>query len=114
MQEPGPDEQADRPDWYGTADPATQNQVFLVTAAKLVNHEDQLEGGGGEGALPRLKHPAKISKVEFRTALQDSIANPIYDCSRGGRPASRTLELDVYMGVKEGKCGEEHHHAAIK
>ena len=104
---------AEKPEWYGEADPTVQIEVFLVTAAKLVNAEDCPEEGG-EGEPPPLRDPATISKVEFREALQDSIAQPIYTHGRGGRPPSRTLELDVYVGVKEGKSGEQHHHAALK
>ena len=101
------------PDWYGESNEESQNQVYLVTAAKLVNEKEQVEHVG-EQAPPPLKDPASISKLEFRTALQDSIANPIRDRKRGGRPSTRTLELDVYMGVMEGELGKQHHHAALK
>ena len=108
-----PPVQEDLPEWYGESDVDAQIQVFLVTAAKSVNAEKETDDGGGQGLTP-LKDPAKISKREFRTALQDSIAKPIYDRARGGRPPTRALELDVYMGVKEGEPGQQHHHAAVK
>ena len=94
----------DVPEWYGVADVEAQKQVFLVTAAKLVNEEDRVEKDM-EQSPPSLKDPATISKREFRIALQDSIARPIYDRSRGGRPPSRQLEVDVYVGVVEGERG---------
>ena len=34
------DGSAEKPDWYGEANATVQNEVFLVTAAKLVNEED--------------------------------------------------------------------------
>ena len=103
----------EEPEWYGESDPTAQNQVFLVTAAKLVNAEDN-PGQGGDGVPPPLRDPATLSKRDFREALQDSIAQPMYTHARGGRPPSRTLALDLYVGVKEGKIGEQHHHAAVK
>ena len=101
------------PDWYGESNKESNNQVYLVTAAKLVNENDQIELVG-ENAPPPLKDPASISKLEFRTALQDSIANPIYDRRRGGRPPTRKLEVDVYVGVMEGETGQQHHHVALR
>ena len=106
-------EEAVVPDWYGEADGVLQKQIFLVTAAKLVDEKDHLEKAG-ELKPPPLRNPANVSKVEFRTALQDSVANPMYEHKQGGRPPTRALELDVYVGVKEGKPGEQHHHAAVK
>ena len=111
--QPESEGKAESPAWYGEADGLAQNQVFLVTAAKLVNEENKDEGTGGQ-MLPPLKDPSTITKVQFRAALQDSIANPVYDQKNGGRPPTRSLELDVYVGVVEGKTGEEHHHAALK
>ena len=78
--------------------------MFLVTAAELVNDEDQTKKNGDEEPPP-LKDPCTISKPEFRVALMDSIANPMYDHSRGGRPPTRTLEVDIYIGVIEGEIG---------
>ena len=101
------------PDWYGEANAEQQNQVFLVTAAKLVNEADEVRAVEDQKPPP-LRDPACITKEEFREALQDSIQNPMYDHKRGGRPPSRTLELDLYVGVKEGSAGEQHHHAALK
>ena len=108
-----PAEEAVVPEWFGEADAEKQNRVFLVTAAKLVNESDHLEAAG-DSKPPPLRDPATITKLEFRKALQDSIENPMYDRARGGRPPSRSLELDVYMGVKEGILGQQHHHAAVK
>jgi hypothetical protein len=121
QQEPAPCANAPRapaaevglPDWFGEANTEAQQEVYLVTAAKLVNDKDQPESIG-EQSPPPLRDPASLSKSEFRAALQDSIANPMYSHKRGGRPATRALELDFYMGVKEGKLEEQHHHAAIK
>ena len=84
-----------------------------MTAAKLVNEKGRAENAL-EVKLPPLRDPATLSKLEFRTALQDSIANPIYEHKRGGRPPTRALGLDVYVVVKEGKPEEQHHHAAVK
>ena len=99
------------PAWLGEADAEKQNQVVLVTAAKLVNEKDDVETVGDSKPLP-LRDPASITKLEFRKALQDSVQNPMHDLKRGGRPSSRAFELDVYMGVKEGSAEEQHHHAA--
>ena len=101
------------PDWYGESNEESQNQVYLVTAAKLVNEKEDVEHAGGD-APPPPKDPASISKMEFRKALQDSIANPIRDGRRGGRPPTRTLEIDVYVGAMEGELGRQHHQAALK
>ena len=101
------------PDWYGEADAEQQNQVFLVSAAKLVNEKDEVKANE-DPKPPPLRDPASITKEEFRKAMQDSIPHPMYDRKRGGRPPSRTLELDFYMGVKEGSADEQHHHAALK
>ena len=46
--------------------------------------------------------------------MQDCIQKPMYDQARGGRPPSNALEIDVYVGVKEGKAGNEHHHVALR
>ena len=108
-----PDMKTELPDWYGEANAESQTQVFLVTAAKLVNEEDQTENVEDEEPPP-LRNPSTITKLEFRTALQDAIANPMYEHKRGGRPPTRKLELDVYVGVMEGNLGEKHHHAALK
>ena len=89
------------PEWFDEADSEAQNEVFLVTGAKLLNDRDEPEDID-EKSPPPLKDPATTSKAEFRKALQDSIANPIYNHKRGGRPAIKALELDFYMGVKEG------------
>ena len=105
-------QEAEVPEWYGVADDEAQNQVFLVTAAKLVNEEDKVEMDG-EQQPPPLKDPATITKLEFRKAIQDSVANPMYDRSRGGRPPTRCLEVDVYVGVMEGELEKQHHHAAL-
>ena len=101
------------PDWYGEADEDVQRGVYLVTAAKLVNAKDPVQDAG-EQPLIALRDPSTISKKQFREALQDSIANPIYEHKKGGRPSTLALELDVYVGVMEGKPGEQHHHAAVK
>ena len=108
-----PDMKTELPDWYGEANAESQNQVFLVTAAKLVNEEDQTQNVEDE-TPPPLRNPSTITKLEFRAALQDAIANPMYEHKRGGRPPTRKLELDVYVGVMEGELGEKHHHAALK
>ena len=92
-----PAKEAALPDWYGEANGELQNEVFLVTAAKLVNERDRAENAL-EVKLSPLRDPATLSKLEFRTALQDSIANPIYEHKRGGRPPTRALGLDVYVG----------------
>ena len=101
---------SEKPDWLDEPDEDVQNEVFLVTASKLLHGDDA-------DADPPLKDPAGISKRDFRLALQDSISNPMYEQTRGGRTASRTPELDVYVGVKEsphdGPEGE-HHHAGLK
>ena len=45
------------PEWYGVADLEAQNQVFLVTAAKLVNEEDRVNmDGEGKPAPLRSCH----------------------------------------------------------
>ena len=110
---PSSAEEAVLPDWYGDSDEQSQLQVYLVTAAKLVDDNDHVENVG-ELKPPPLRDPATVSKLEFRTALQDNIANPIYEKKRGGRPPTRTLDLEVYVGVKEGEPEEQHHHAALK
>jgi len=92
-----------RPDWYNEADDKARLQNYLVTAAKLVNEEDT-------SADPPLRDPAKLTKEEFKEALFDSFANPIYGT---GRPRSRTVELDVYFGVVEGPVDSSHHHAGV-
>ena len=103
------------PDWDVEPDPKVQIQVFLVTAAKLVNDRDTpAEPDSSEDNIPALVDPASISKAHFRKAIQDSGRNPIYDRSCGGRPPCRQLEIDVYFGVKEGATGQEHHHAVVK
>ena len=38
----------------------------------------------------------------------------MYDQARGGRPPSNVPEIDVYVGVKEGEAGNEHHHVAVR
>ena len=98
-----------QPDWLDKPDESLQNEVFLVTASKLLHGDDA-------DADPPLKDPSGISKHEFRAALQDSMQNPIYDQARGGRPPSRAPELDVYLGVKEPHTDpeHEHHHVALK
>ena len=103
----------DPPEWFGEVNLVAQNEVFLVTAAKLLNDQDDAEDIEDQRPPP-LKDPAALSKGEFRKALEDSIANPLYQHKRGGRNATHTPELEFYMGVKEGKPGEQHHHAAIK
>ena len=69
---PVPAKEAALPDWYGEANGELQNEVFLVTAAKLVNEKDRAENAL-EVKLPPLRDPATLSKLEFRTALQDSL-----------------------------------------
>ena len=58
--------------------------VYLVTAAKLVNAEDLVQKAGDQ-PLIALRDPSTISKKQFREALQDSVANPIYERKRGGQ-----------------------------
>lgn len=101
------------PDWYEEEDAEAQIQVYLVTASKLVEEVAAVQDASEQTPLP-LRDPSTISKLEFRRALQDSISNPIYKHVRGGRPPTRTMELDVYVGVKEGSLGDQHHHAAVK
>ena len=45
-------------DWYDQADPNVQNEVFLVTAASILNAEDNVKE-------PALRDPSLISKEEF-------------------------------------------------
>ena len=59
------------PDWYGEANAEQQNQVFLVTAAKLVNEADEVRAVEDQKPPP-LRDPACITKEEFRESLQDS------------------------------------------
>ena len=101
---------AEKPDWYDQADPDVQNEVFFVTAASILNAEDNVKG-------PALRDPSLISKEEFQAALFDSVSRPIYDQARGGRPATVMPQLDVYVGVKEphkSRPQKEHHHAVLK
>lgn len=99
-------EQEGKPLWYGEADAQKQLEVYLVTAAKLVNDED-------EDSDPPLKDPAKITKKQFREALFDSLANPVAAAKRG-RPRQKQAELDIYIGVMEGPAKAGHHHAGLK
>ena len=90
-------------DWEGGSDPKAQVEIFLVTAARLANdREGSADAAKVDDDLPPLVDPASIGKADFRKAIQDSVKNPIYDRSRGGRPPSHQLEIDVYVGVKEG------------
>ena len=84
--------------------------VYVITGSKLLHRDDA-------GADPCLKDPASVSKRVFRLALQDSIANPVYEHVRGGRPPARTPELDLYIGAKEVsqvESEDEHHHVVLK
>jgi hypothetical protein len=96
---------APKPEWYDAADDKASLTNYLVTAAKLVNDEDAV-------ADPPLKDPADISKADFQKALLDSLANPMYE-KCGGRPRTRQVALDVYVGVKEGPRDAGHHHAGL-
>ena len=80
-------------DWYDVPDEKARLQNYLISAAKLVNDEDNTTS-----EVP-LQAPAKIAKEQFQAALFDSFNNPIYGF---GRPRTRPVELDVYFGVKEG------------
>ena len=66
----------DPPEWFGEVNLVAQNEVFLVTAAKLLNDQDDAEDIEDQRPPP-LKDPAALSKGEFRKALEDSIANPL-------------------------------------
>ena len=95
------------PDCEGESDSKAHVQIYLVTAAKLVNdRETSADAANVDDDLPPLFDPASVSKADFRKAMQDSVKNPIYDRSRGGRPPSRQLEIDVYVGVKSGPDGQ--------
>ena len=102
-------EVADCMDWQDEPDAASQQRVFLVTAAAALNATDR-EGG------PPLRDPSLLSKEEFHAALMDCIAKPVYEHKHGGRPPSVTPDLDVYVGVKEPHRTrpQEHHHAVLK
>ena len=85
-----------KPDWYDVPDGTARLMNYLVTASKLLHEEDVV-------ADPPLRDPADITKAEFKSALMDSIANPVPIQSRsGGRPRTLAVELDIYFGVKEG------------
>lgn len=91
-------------------DETAQISVYSVTGSKLLHRDDAQPD-------PPLKDPASVSRRDFRLALQDSIANPVYEHVRGGRPPARTPELDLYIGAKEVSQVEsegEHHHAVLK
>ena len=80
------------PDREGESDPKAQVQIFLVTAAKLVNdRETSADAANVDDDLPPLVDPASVSNADFRKAFQDR-----------GRPPPRQLEIDVYAGVREG------------
>ena len=67
-------------DWEGGSDPKAQVQIFLVTAAKLVNdREDSADAAKVDDDVPPLVDPASVSKDDLRKAIQDSVQNPIYD-----------------------------------
>ena len=77
-------------DWESGSDAKAQAQIFLVTAAKLINdREDSADAAKVDDDLPPLVDPASVSKADLRKAIQDSVQNPIYDRSRGGRPPSQ-------------------------
>ena len=107
------DPREEHPEWYNASDSKAQLQVFLVTAAKLVNDEEHASEDAAD-SLPPLVDPCTLSKAAFHQAITDGLENPIYERSRGGRPPSRKIELDTYVGVAEGKAGEHHHHAVVK
>ena len=66
------------PDWEGESDPKAQVQIFLVTAAKLVNdRETSADAANVDDDLPPLVDPASVSKADLRKAIQDSVKNPI-------------------------------------
>ena len=76
--------------WESGSDPKAQVQIVLVTAAKLVNdREDSADAAKDNDDLPPLVDPASVSKADLCKAIQDSVQNPIYDRSRGGRPPSQ-------------------------
>ena len=61
-------QEAEAPEWYGVADVEAQDEVFLATAAKLVNDEDKVEMDGDQKPHP-LKDLATIAKLDFRKAI---------------------------------------------
>ena len=100
------------------AEEATRKAVcdMEISDSKIVKADKggKLDNDNAEETPPPLKDPSQISKADFLKAVKDSLANPFYDHKRGGRPPSRTLEIDVYVGVKEGEPGDQHLHAAVK
>jgi hypothetical protein len=96
-----------KPDWYDEPDDKARLSNYLVTAAKLLNDADVI-------ADPPLRDPAGITKAEFHAALMDSLANPVAVGNVGGRPRTAKVELDSYVGVREGPEDEgQHHHAGL-
>ena len=75
------------PDWFDEPDEAAQSEVFLVTAASIVNDQDKEDGAP-------LRDPSAATKEDFQKALFDSIENPIYEQKRGGRPPTQTPQLE--------------------
>ena len=93
-----------KPDCYDEPDDNARLQNDLVTAAKLLNAEDTISD-------PPLRDPSKLSKEEFPKSLFDSLSNPMFASS--GRPRERSVDLDIYYGVKEGPDVSAHQHAGI-
>ena len=104
MKKPSAASTLPKPAWYDVPDEKARLQNYLISAAKLVNDEDNTTS-----EVP-LQDPAKITKEQFQAALFDSFNNHIYGF---GRPRTRPVELDVYFGVKEGPEQASHHHAGI-
>ena len=77
-----------KPDWYDVLDEKARLQNYLISAAKLVNDEDQTTS-----EVP-LQDPAKTTEEQFQAALFDSFNNPIYGF---GRPRTRPVDLDAYF-----------------
>ena len=102
---PGPPPPAvveNKPDWLADERPGDQQEVWLVTFAKILS-ETALQA-----AVP-LKTLDEVSRETIRDSLLDAFANPM--CASGGRPRKnplRILRMGVFLEMPK------HFHAVIK
>ena len=99
-----------KPDWWVAEEESACQQVYLVTLAAVLKSP----GPDSENS-PR--DVDALSREDVLSALLDAVAHPVYETSRqrGGRPRTRTAELEKAVVFLEQHCtGRKHFHIAVK